>query len=136
MDEALRQNRELWDAWTRINVASSFYDVQSFRTGERGVRLADYEREEIGSVDGRTLLHLQCHFGLDTLSWARLGAVVTGVDFSEAGIAAARALASELAIPASFVLSDLYDLPSQLAGEFDIVYTSNGVLGWLPDIEA
>jgi SAM-dependent methyltransferase len=134
VDEPLRRNRELWDAWTRINFGSSFYDVDSFRSGERGIRLADYEREEVGSVDGRTLLHLQCHFGLDTLSWARLGATVTGADFSEEAIRTARSLASELQIPATFVVSNLYDLPAALDGEFDVVYTSSGVLGWLPDI--
>ncbi len=133
-DEALRRNRELWDAWTRIHVGSAFYDVPSFRSGERGIRLRDYEIEEIGEVSGKTLLHLQCHFGLDTLSWARLGATVTGADFSDEAIAAARALAAELAIPATFVVSNLYDLPGALDGTFDIVYTSGGVLGWLPDI--
>ncbi len=135
MDDALRSNRELWDAWTKINAASSFYDVASFRSGERPIRLADYEREEIGPVEGRTLLHLQCQFGLDTLSWARLGATVTGADFSPAGIALARALAADLAIPATFVTANLYDLPDVLSDRFDIVYTSRGVLGWLPDIE-
>jgi SAM-dependent methyltransferase len=136
MDEALRANRDLWDAWTRINAASAFYDVASFRSGKRGIRIADYEREEIGPVEGRSLLHLQCHFGLDTLSWARLGAVVTGADFSEVAIATARDLAAELGIPATFVTANLYDLPDALDGQFDIVYTSNGVLGWLPDIAA
>jgi SAM-dependent methyltransferase len=134
VDRALRQNRELWDAWTRINVASAFYDVASFKSGERGIRLADYEVEEVGDVVGKSLLHLQCHFGLDTLSWARLGAHVTGADFSEEGIAAARSLAAEVGIPARFVVSDLYDLPAVLDERFDIVYTSGGVLGWLPDI--
>jgi SAM-dependent methyltransferase len=136
MDEHLEANRELWDAWTRINAASRFYDVASFKTGEDGIRLADYERQEIGPVEGRTLLHLQCHFGLDTLSWARLGAIVTGADFSPAGVAAARALAGELGLPATFVLSNLYQLPDVLDEQFDIVYTSRGVLGWLPDIAA
>jgi SAM-dependent methyltransferase len=134
MDDALRANRDLWDAWTKINAASAFYDVASFRSGERGIRLADYERQEIGPVEGRTLLHLQCHFGLDTLSWARLGAVATGADFSEEGIATARSLAAELGIPATFVVANLYELPGVLEGQFDIVYTSRGVLGWLPDI--
>ncbi|MDP9318920.1 MAG: hypothetical protein M3O94_07585 [Actinomycetota bacterium] len=96
MDQPLRKNRELWDAWTKVHVDSAFYDVPSFRNGERPIRLADYEREEVGAVEGRTLLHLQCHFGLDTLSWARLGATVTGVDFSEEAIGAARELATEL----------------------------------------
>ena len=138
MDEHLQTNRDLWDAWTKIHVDSAFYDVESFRNGERPIRVADYEREEVGDVSGKTLLHLQCHFGLDTLSWARLGATVTGADFSPEGIAAARALARDIGVPATFVCSNLYDLPDNLdAGDgFDIVYTSNGVLGWLPDIEA
>jgi SAM-dependent methyltransferase len=134
VDEALRKNRELWDAWTKIHVDSAFYDVPSFRNGVRPIRLRDYEREEMGTVEGRTLLHLQCHFGLDTLSWARLGATVTGIDFSEEAIGAARALAAELGIAATFIASDLYRLPEVLDEQFDIVYTSRGVLGWLPDI--
>jgi len=134
MDQPLRENQALWDAWTRIHVPSEFYDVASFRDGTRPIRLADYELEEVGAVEGRSLLHLQCHFGLDTLSWARLGAVVTGLDFSAEAIAAARALAADLAIPATFVRANLYDAPAALEGQFDIVYTSRGVLGWLPDI--
>jgi SAM-dependent methyltransferase len=135
VDQPLRENQTLWDAWTRIHVPSEFYDVASFRDGTRPIRLTDYEREEIGPVEGRTLLHLQCHFGLDTLSWARLGAVVTGLDFSSEAIAAARTLAADVGLPATFVQSNLYDAPAALEGEFDIVYTSRGVLGWLPDIE-
>ena len=134
MSDPIRTNNRLWDVWTAIHVASPFYDVASFKDGSQPIRLADHEREEIGPVDGRTLLHLQCHFGLDTLSWARLGATVTGADFSEPAIEAARALAAELGIPARFVRSDLDDLPAALDGTFDIVYTSRGVLTWLPDI--
>jgi SAM-dependent methyltransferase len=134
LDETLNSNRELWDAWTKIHVDSAFYDVPSFRSGERPIRLADYEREEVGNVEGRTLLHLQCHFGLDTLSWARLGAKVTGADFSGEAIDAARVLAAEVGLAATFVMSDLYRLPDVLDEQFDIVYTSGGVLEWLPDI--
>jgi SAM-dependent methyltransferase len=134
MDDALRANRDLWDAWTGIHTASEFYDVPSFRDGRQPIRLAEYERDEIGPVAGKSLLHLQCHFGLDTLSWARLGANVTGADFSEQAITAARALAADVGVPATFVLANLYDLPDALEGQFDIVYTSRGVLGWLPDI--
>jgi SAM-dependent methyltransferase len=138
MESHLRRNRELWDAWTKAHVRSAFYDVASFKAGERPIRLSDDEREEIGDVSGKTLLHLQCHFGLDTLSWARLGAVVTGADFSPEGVAHAEALAAELAIPATFVCANLSDLTRVLplpgAGGFDVVYTSRGVLGWLPDI--
>ena len=134
MDDALRSNRELWNAWTKINRASAFYDVDSFRDGRNAIRISDYELDEVGPVEGKTLLHLQCHFGLDTLSWARLGATVTGADFSPEGIATARNLAAELKIPATFVLANLYDLPAELDGQFDVVYTSKGVLGWLPDM--
>jgi SAM-dependent methyltransferase len=137
MDEYLSSNRKVWDAWTKIHLESAFYDVDSFRNGERPIRIKDFEMEEIGDVQGKTLLHLQCHFGLDTLSWARLGATVTGADFSTEAITAARSLADELGVPATFVCADLYDLPSELeAGDgFDVVYTSGGVLGWLPDLE-
>ncbi len=83
---------------------------------------------------GKRLLHLQCHFGLDTLSWARLGATVTGVDFSGRAIALARRLAAQSGLPATFVESDLYELPAVLDGRFDIVFTSWGVLCWLPDL--
>ncbi len=133
MDKYLQANRALWDEWTGINYRSHFYKVEAFKAGEN--RLRAYEIEEIGPVAGKSLLHLQCHFGLDTLNWARLGAQVTGADFSPAGIERARALATELSLPASFICADLYDLPNQLGGAFDIVYTSRGVLGWLPDIE-
>jgi SAM-dependent methyltransferase len=136
VDDALRSNRELWDAWTKLHVPSKFYDVESFRNGMRPIRVADYEREEVGSVEGKSLLHLQCHFGLDTLSWARLGATVTGIDFSEEAISAARGLAAEVGIEARFIQSDVYRLPDVLDEQFDVVYTSGGVLGWLPDIVA
>src|SRR5947209_740824 len=134
MDEYMATNRKLWDAWTKIHLDSEFYDVASFRNGERPIRIRDYEREEIGEVAGRSLLHLQCHFGLDTLSWARLGAEVTGADFSGRAIELARSLAGELGLPARFVHSDVYSLPANLQGEFDIVFTSYGVLYWLPDL--
>jgi len=77
----LEANRALWDEWARINERSAFYDLEGFKRG--GVRLKAFEVEEVGDVEGKDLLHLQCHFGIDTLSWARLGARVTGVDFSE-----------------------------------------------------
>jgi len=132
--EAVAANRALWDEWTSIHVGSDFYDVESFRRG--GVRLRDFELEELGDVTGLAVLHVQCHFGLDTLSFARLGAHVTGADFSEKAIAAARALAADVGLDARFVVSSVDDLPANLQGEFDLVYTSGGVLGWLPDIRS
>ncbi len=126
-------NRALWDAWTRVHETGNFYDLEGFRAG--GVRLRPYEIELVGDVTGKSLLHLQCHFGIDTLSWARLGARVTGADLSPAAIELASRLAVELGFrEARFVASNLYDLPANLDGQFDVVYTSRGVLGWLPDI--
>src|SRR5450631_3398119 len=130
MDDAMQANRDVWDAWTKIHLGSAFYDVPSFRSGERPIRLADYELDEVGDVTGRTLLHLQCHFGLDTLSWARLGARVTGLDFSAPAIEAACRLAVDIGVEA-----DLYDAVTALEGRtFDVVYTGKGALIWLPDI--
>jgi len=134
VDDATRSNLELWEEWTEIHVGSEFYDVESFIRDGRS-RLRAEELEEIGEVRGRDLLHLQCHFGLDTLSFARLGARVTGADFSPKAIAAARRLAAECGLEASFVCADLYALPDHLVGDFDIVYTSRGVLSWLRDIQ-
>ena len=133
MEEYVRSNRRLWNDWTAIHENSAFYDVEGFKSGRSS--LSPLELAELGDVSGKTLLHLQCHFGQDTLSWARLGAKVTGVDFSERAIRLARSLSEELRIPARFICSDVYDLPEVLNGEFDIVFTSCGVLGWLPDLE-
>lgn len=130
MDEYKESNRKLWDDWARLHFGSEFYDVQSFKEGRNS--LHSLELSEVGDVSGKSLLHLQCHFGQDTLSWARLGAAVTGVDFSANAISLARSLAEELQIPANFVQSDVYDLPKNLEGRFDIVYTSYGVISWLP----
>src|SRR5436305_1722443 len=109
MDDYLAANQRLWNEWTPINASSAFYDVDKFVRG--GVRLRDWEIDEVGDVSGKDLLHLQCHFGLDTLSWARLGAKVTGVDFSDAAIQRARALANEVGLEATFVCSEVTELP-------------------------
>lgn len=132
MNDEMAANQALWNEWTAIHETSEFYDLDSFKAG--GIRLRDYEIEEVGDVRGKRLLHLQCHFGIDTLSWARLGALPTGVDYSERAVALARSLADELGLDARFVLSNVYDLPGALEGSFDIVYTSRGVIGWLPDL--
>lgn len=128
----LRTNRAYWDALTTIHVQSKFYDVEGFRRGN--CTLKPVVIEELGDVAGKSLLHPQCHFGMDTLSWARRGARVTGADFSERAIAQARLLAEELHIPADFVCSELSELPNNLSGQFDVVFTSEGVKAWLPDL--
>jgi RimJ/RimL family protein N-acetyltransferase/SAM-dependent methyltransferase len=132
MDKYLSANQQLWNAWTDLHEDAEFYDLAGFKAGRSSLR--PIERAELTAVAGRSLLHLQCHFGLDTLSWARAGATVTGVDLSDRSIALARSLAAELAIPATFVCADIAHLPDALAGEFDIVFTSYGVLPWLRDL--
>ena len=130
--EKMNTNLEYWNEVVEIHAASRFYDVDSFRAGR--CTLNDLELGEVGDVRDKSLLHLQCHFGMDTLSWARLGAKVTGMDYSENAIRKARELAKESSIDARFIYCNLYDLPQHLEEQFDIVYTSYGVLCWLPDI--
>jgi 2-polyprenyl-3-methyl-5-hydroxy-6-metoxy-1,4-benzoquinol methylase len=135
MDPRVEANLRHWDELVPIHAASRFYDVEGFVNGE--CALLPIEREELGDVSGKSLVHLQCHFGLDTLSWARRGARVTGVDFSPTAIATARALAERCAIDARFVESEVTHAAQALNGEtFDVVFTSWGVLGWLPDLRA
>jgi SAM-dependent methyltransferase len=125
-------NLKRWNELVGIHAKSREYDLEGFKAGRSSLHYI--ELEALGDVSGRSLLHLQCHFGLDTLSWARLGARVTGVDFSEKAIELARALSRELGIPAEFVCSNVYDLPRVLGGTYDIVFTSYGVLCWLDDL--
>jgi SAM-dependent methyltransferase len=132
MDDYIEANRRLWNGWTGFHVESEFYDVAGFKAGRSS--LPPLEIAELGDVAGKTLLHLQCHFGQDTLSWARLGATVTGADLADAAIIFARQLAAELDLPATFVRANLYDLPDVLEGTFDIVYVNVGALNWLPDL--
>ncbi|MCI4317271.1 MAG: class I SAM-dependent methyltransferase [Thermoplasmata archaeon] len=124
-------NRAWWDESVAHHVASASYDVPSFLRGRSSLR--SLEIQALGSVRSKALLHLQCHFGMDTLSWARRGALVTGVDFSPRAIRAARRLAREAKIPATFLRANVYDLPASLDQRFDIVYTGKGAIGWLPD---
>jgi len=132
MNKYLQANQRRWDELTLEHERSEFYDLAGFKAGKE--RLRSIELSELGNVEGKSLLHLQCHFGLDTLAWARRGALVTGVDFSQNAIDLARSLSDELNIPAQFYCTDIYDLPSILSGEFDIVFTSYGVLHGLPDL--
>ncbi|GAA3657031.1 class I SAM-dependent methyltransferase [Nonomuraea antimicrobica] len=132
MDDYLQVNRANWNARVPIHITSDFYDVEGFKAGRNALR--PFELDEVGEVSGRSLVHLQCHFGLDTLSWARLGAQVTGLDFSEAAIGHARTIAAECGIPARFVTADVNDAPEALGETYDIVYTGIGALIWLPDL--
>ena len=133
MEKYFDVNKRRWNELVDIHAASQEYDLEGFIAGKSS--LHSIEQEALGDVSGRSLLHLQCHFGLDTLSWARLGAEVTGVDFSETGIELARELAKRIGVEADFVCSNVYDLPEHLDDEYDIVFTSYGALCWLPDME-
>jgi SAM-dependent methyltransferase len=130
--DPIEGNRTLWDELAPIHLASAFYDVAGFRAGASSLR--HIELEELGKVAGKSLLHLQCHFGLDTLSWARLGARATGVDLSPRSIEIARLLAEEVKVEATFHCASIYDLQGVVDSTFDIVFTSYGAIQWLPDI--
>jgi SAM-dependent methyltransferase len=132
MNKYLEANQRRWDYLTVEHEKSAFYDLAGFKAGKD--RLRSIELTELGDVTGKRLLHLQCHFGMDTLAWARRGAAVTGVDFSQKAIDLAQSISEELEIPAQFYCADIYDLPQVLAGQFDIVFTSYGVLHGLPDL--
>ena len=107
-EKYFNSNKDLWNQKTAIHKHSDFYDLEGFKKG-RNV-LNSIELDELGNVENKSLLHLQCHFGLDTLSWARLGAKVTGVDLSDKAIHTANEIKDELSIDASFVCANVYDL--------------------------
>jgi SAM-dependent methyltransferase len=133
MDDRIAANARMWDEWARINQGSELYAMAAFRAGQTSLK--PIELEQVGSVAGKSLLHLQCHFGQDTLSWARSGARVTGVDLSSEAIRRAQALAAELKIDARFICSDVLELTALGRELFDIVFVSYGALIWLPDVD-
>ncbi len=132
LTEAERANQRLWDELAPVHFRA-YREVQMLRAGQPV--LDDIELDEIGDVQGRSLLHLQCHIGTDTLDWERRGAQVTGIDFSARSIDMACRLRDELGLQARFMHASVYDLPAGLQESFDIVYTSRGVLCWLRDLE-
>jgi SAM-dependent methyltransferase len=125
-------NREFWEDLARVHL-ESYREVGMLRRGEE--ILDPVEVSEVGDVRGKTLLHLQCHIGTDTLAWARHGAIVTGVDFSAEAVRCATRLRDELRLDARFIEANVYDVPKVLGEEFDLVYSSRGVLCWLSDME-
>ena len=130
----LETNRAFWDERAARHGQDATYDVRGFLAGDTPLR--DIELALLPDVNGLDLLHLQCHFGLDTLAWARRGARVTGVDFSPVAVERARALATEAGLAATFLQADTQRLPSTLDGRFDLVYASYGVLVWIGDLAA
>ena len=126
-------NRALWNERTRHHVSSAFYDMEGFMAGNNSLK--EIELALLGDLEGKSVLHLQCHFGQDSLSLSRMGAKVTGVDLSEAAIEKARDINKDLGLDAAFIISDLYETPAKLDKQFDIVFTSYGTIGWLPDMK-
>lgn len=129
----LNINKKAWNKRTEVHVKSEFYNVDGFLAGDSSLK--EIELKELNNVSGQKLLHLQCHFGLDTLSWARRGAIVTGVDFSPAAISKANELKERANLSANFIGSDVYEYGIWVQPEFDIVFTSYGVINWLPSLE-
>lgn len=133
LKEYFQKNKESWNRRTALHLESEFYDLPGFLAGANSLR--EIERALLGDVRGKTILHLQCHFGQDTLSLARMGARATGVDLSDRAIEEAEKLARRLDLPARFICCNLYDLPQHLDEQFDLVFTSYGTIGWLPDLD-
>lgn len=131
--EYFEANRALWNEKTKHHVGSDFYDMEGFLAGKTS--LQQPELELLGDVNGKSILHLQCHFGQDSMSLARMGARVTGTDIADDAIAFAQKTAKELELDASFVRADTYTVPEWVNEQFDIVFASYGVIGWLPDMQ-
>lgn len=131
----IEANRLNWNAKVKAHVDSEYYNVKEFMENPNSLSFVADEDKDLGNVKEKTILHLQCHFGLDSLSLARMGAKVTGVDISGEAIAFANKLKNELELPVTFIESDIYELKDHLNEKFDIVFTSVGVLCWLPDLQ-
>lgn len=130
----LETNRKLWNSKAEVHVGSDFYKQEAFMQG--ATSLKPIELGLLGDVKGLKILHLQCHFGQDTLSLTRMGAKVTGVDLSDKAIEIARGLNEDLGLDARFIQCNVLELKDHLDEQFDIIFTSYGVLGWLPDLTA
>ncbi|MFK7833107.1 MAG: class I SAM-dependent methyltransferase [Winogradskyella sp.] len=126
-------NKATWNKKVAIHAQSDMYNMNAFKKGKTS--LMPYELKALDNVKDKSLLHLQCHFGQDTLSWSRKGATCVGVDLSDEGITLARQLNEELNLDADFVCCNVLDTSKYVSKTFDIVYTSYGVIGWLPDLK-
>jgi SAM-dependent methyltransferase len=132
-DNYIAINKQSWNNRVQSHLNSDFYDLEGFLKGKSS--LNSIELQLLGEIKNKHILHLQCHFGQDSLSLGRLGAHVTGVDLSDKAIESAIELADKTKIDADFICSDIYELPKYLDKIFDIVFTSYGTIGWLPDLD-
>ncbi|WP_342327752.1 methyltransferase domain-containing protein [Pedobacter sp. FW305-3-2-15-E-R2A2] len=126
-------NKQSWNNRTDAHLKSAFYDLDGFLKGKSS--LNDIELNLLGNIEGKSILHLQCHFGQDTISLSQLGAEVTGVDLSDKAIESAKSIASQMNSTAKFICCNIYDLPNHLEQKFDIIFTSYGTITWLPDLQ-
>ena len=133
MEDYKKINKAAWNLKTDIHIKSEFYNNALFLKGDSSLK--HIELDLLGEIKGKSILHLQCHFGQDTISLSRLGAKATGIDLSDNAIYYAQNMAKELEIDTKFICSDIYELPNVLDDKFDIVFTSYGVIGWLADFK-
>ncbi len=131
--EYFKTNKATWNSKVKVHAESAMYNMAAFKRGETSLKA--YELEALPNVKGKSLLHLQCHFGQDTLSWSRLGAKCVGVDLSDEGVKLAAELNNELQLDAKFICCNVLDTSKFIKDTFDIVFTSYGVIGWLPDLK-
>lgn len=136
MSDHFEANRRNWDERSHLHVASAGYDIDRLRSGDD--QLSDvvaFDRRYLGDLSGMRVVHLQCHIGTDTLSLARFGADVVGLDQSSDSLNHARRLFDDTGTAGTFVEGNVYDAPSLLGSRFDLVYTGVGALNWLPSVD-
>lgn len=126
-------NKKMWNDRVDVHTQSAMYDVPAFLDGKSSLK--DIELAILGDLKGKRVLHLQCHFGMDTLSLARMGAKATGIDFSEKAIEKARELNDQLKLDAHFICADVMNLEELSLEPFDVIFTSYGTVGWLPELK-
>ena len=126
-------NKQTWNNKVPVHLASDFYNQEAFLNGKNS--LPEIDIELLGNIEGKSILHLQCHFGQDSISMARMGAKVTGIDLSDKAIEEAQKINSTLNLNAKFICCNVYDTLDYVKEQFDIVYTSYGTIGWLPDLD-
>ena len=129
----IETNRRAWNEKTGVHIKSAFYDNENFLKGKSSLK--DIELNLLGDISGKNILHLQCHFGQDSISLSRLGANVTAIDLSDEAIKRAKEFASQTNTQTKFICCNIYDLPNYLDEQFDIVFTSYGTISWLPDLD-
>ncbi|MFK7048999.1 bifunctional 3-demethylubiquinone-9 3-methyltransferase/ 2-octaprenyl-6-hydroxy phenol methylase [Flavobacterium columnare] len=129
----LEINRKTWNEKTIIHINSDFYKNSSFLSGKS--TLNDIELMLLGNIQNKSILHLQCHFGQDSMSLQRMGAQVTGIDLSDKAIEAAQNFNSQLGLNTKFICCDVYETPNYINEKFDIIFSSYGTIGWLPDLD-